>query len=451
MDAVAIVLSFMRSVPLMVVTTGRFLLLFAYFLALGGSYRDCSMLSDNVHARVHVYSLALMFRIWNWPHYRNGTFGQDMRKNLRNVAIPGTGIPLSLFCYFRVTALLFVVLIYPFLCVIAAGVRLVKEGGGSASDYFREQLLTPQDWFSFWTMNCRLASYHAHVTQATDYDLENKWEFLQAADAAGVPVSPWLSECAEIVVKDKNEEGGMGIHFFTSASHGGQWVIQKRLHNGDEVQRLLPANAPLSTIRVITGSTIASSPAALQRNNPQAPRTAGAPSPGDGGDGGDGDHDIIVFSSVFRAGRAGANTDHSSILFDIDSESGRLRSGTTNAHWYVLGPHAPFTAALYSFHNLDEHPDTGVRLNGERLTDMEAVHALVQRAHKRLIPRVTMAGWDVALTPSGPLLLEVNLSCNFFRGSFELDAYIAYVHKCFVMLEEAEQRSSRTSPTKKVQ
>lgn len=37
-----------------------------------------------------------------------------------------------------------------------------------------EQLLCPQDWFSYWRLNCRLASYHAYVTGSPGYVQEDK-------------------------------------------------------------------------------------------------------------------------------------------------------------------------------------------------------------------------------------------------------------------------------------
>ena len=46
---------------------------------------------DDQHARVHVYSLAVAFRIWSKPHYRSKSFQHDLLANLSNVAIPGTG------------------------------------------------------------------------------------------------------------------------------------------------------------------------------------------------------------------------------------------------------------------------------------------------------------------------------------------------------------------------
>jgi len=71
-------------------------------------------------ARVHIYSLALIFYLWDRPHYRNGTFQIDMVKNLRDVAVPGTGISLKWFCYFKWTAFWYLLVVYPLVCFAAA-------------------------------------------------------------------------------------------------------------------------------------------------------------------------------------------------------------------------------------------------------------------------------------------------------------------------------------------
>lgn len=47
---------------------------------------------------------------------------------------------------------------------------------------------------------------------------------------------------------------------------------------------------------------------------------------------------------------------------------------------------------------------------------------MVEESHFKMCPDVPFAGWDVVLSsdPKVPVcLLEVNLSCNFFRGSFD--------------------------------
>lgn len=46
----------------------------------------------------------------------------------------------------------------------------------------------------------------------------------------------------------------MGLYFFKNATEGGDWIIQERLENDAFVSSLLPDNAPLSTMRVISAS-----------------------------------------------------------------------------------------------------------------------------------------------------------------------------------------------------
>ena len=99
--------------------------------------------------------------------------------------------------------------------------------------------------------------------------MENKWEFLEKGQDMRVPVSPIL-DLPGICVKHKNEEGGLGIHFYRNAMEGGDWIIQKVISNSDFVQSLLPSNAPLSTFRILTQSRAAANQCAhcVQRSDP---------------------------------------------------------------------------------------------------------------------------------------------------------------------------------------
>ena len=48
---------------------------------------------------------------------------------------------------------------------------------------------------------------------------------------------------------------------------------------------------------------------------------------------------------------------------------------------------------------------------------------------------VPIVGWDVAFTDRGVYLLEVNLSCNFFKGKFAVPEYISFVDNWFKQLD----------------
>jgi len=373
-------------------------------------------------ARCHVFSMALAMRMWGAPHYRKASYAGDVADNFRNVAVPGTGIPLSALAVNRAFTLAFLFLGYPCWCLVAAAAHAYRESSGAVdaaatAAAYRTQLLTPRDWFSLWRLNSRVAAWHSLCTRETDggwhdYEMENKWAFLERGRARGVAVSPVL-DVPSLCVKHKNEEGGMGIHFFKNALGGGDWIIQEVMANEPFVAGLLPPGAPLSTFRVMTASA--------------GGLGAGAPLPPGS------DRAVEAIACVFRAGRAGAATDHDSVLFDVDLASGEIGRGTTNVQWYRLGLGNAFPLGNVRWApppDTHEHPDTGRRVSGAVVPGFrDRVLRLAEDAHAKLLPRVPLAGWDVVLSKDhGACLLEANLSCNFFRGSFDEAKYVDFIH-----------------------
>ena len=379
------------------------------------------------HARVHLYTLASEFYLYPRPHYRKSTYGEDLVDNLSNVAIPGTGVPLSALVRNRPAAFLLVTCVYPVAC-LCASLHLwaaKTRGKSSVSDEYAIRLLAPDDWFSYWRLNSRVAAMHALLNGVpAGYAMENKWTFLEEGTRRGVPVSPYL-DCPAIVVKHRNEEGGLGIHFYKNATDGGDWIIQERIANGRWVGDHLPEDAPLSTFRVITQS----------RGAIDVERANG---------GGCGPGDVSALSCVFRAGRAGARTDHVSVLFDVDVGTGRVLGGTTNEHWYKLGVLSclnPFVRTMWRSddHAVTHHPDGGIPVSGDVVPDIGGMLRLVEDSHLKLCPDVPLVGWDVVLSADEKLpvcLLEVNLSCNFFRGSFDRKVYLDFLEEMIVRMQE---------------
>jgi hypothetical protein len=84
------------------------------------------------------------------------------------------------------------------------------------------------------------------------------------------------------------------------------------------LNKLLPANAPLSTLRVITASNHPLQVFLKGEDNVSTDQWR---------------EYIKPLSSVIRLGRAGAATDHSSVLFDVDLATGVIGEGRSNAHW----------------------------------------------------------------------------------------------------------------------
>ena len=107
--------------------------------------------------------------------------------------------------------------------------------------------------------------------------------------------------------------------------------------------------APLSTFRVVSQSR-AGLPKEFNRatSTGQLERTSS----------------VTPLSCVFRAGRQGAVTDHVSILYDVDMETGVIGKGTTNEHWYQLGLHKILTTPWSNNCSTTVHPDTGRTITG---------------------------------------------------------------------------------------
>jgi hypothetical protein len=84
---------------------------------------------------------------------------------------------------------------------------------------------------------------------------------------------------------------------------------------------------------------------------------------------------------------------------------------------------------------MTHHPDDPeLELTGKFLPDVPGMLSMVVDSHFKLLPDVTIVGWDVAYTTTGICFLEVNLSCNFFRGTFDVPAYFEFVDGYFAKL-----------------
>jgi hypothetical protein len=407
---------------------------------------ECALVEQQV--RVHLYTLSCNLYLYNQPHYRKDTYVQDLIDNFRNIAIPGTGIPLSTFFYrnpilkYGIT-LPFLVFGYPLISSVASIHYWMSSYGKESlcKEYFT-RLLAPNDWFTYWRYNSLIVALHAHMHQVThppngdyssittqerttaqeriafEYAMENKWAFLQRGDELQIPVSPFLKEPKALVIKHKNEEGGLGIYFYenAAASTTGNWIVQERLYNSAWVAELLPPSAPLSTFRIITCSRGATQ--VLRDDDAPQPEATLA--------------DIIALSCVFRAGRAHAPTDHEAVFFDV--HDGVLGGGTTNAHWYQVGGLGAMLRTpwrTYEQERTPVHPDGAIPVAGQPVPQLPAMMDLVKLAHWQLCPHVPFCGWDVVLSTSSSVpicLLEVNLSCNFFRGSF--DKQVRMMDRC---------------------
>lgn len=393
-----------------------------FFFWFGGRYADArTRFALGGMSCSHLYSLAMVPWLMTKPHYRTGTFQQDMLTNLRNVVLPTGvyGLPLSIWARSRLHAYFAILFVIPVAAFVGSWYRRLG-GMDSAVACFRRSLLEPKDWFQLWRLNCRLASMTALATKSPDFDMESKWSFIQGCLKNDLPTTPVLETPKTLVAKDVNEEGGMGIHVLPNVLHGGCWLLQEKLDNHPEVQKLLPKDSPLSTMRVVTGST-------------GALKLLGRPAEG---------KLATALCAVWRAGRAGASTDHSCVMVDVPEPltEETLGTGSSSAHWYASGFKSLGKPLSTADGALVHHPDTALCLRGCKLPKVREALELCERSHEILIPSVPMAGWDVAFVDEGGgppklVLLEANLSCNFFRGTVNWEKYGQLLDQHFAALD----------------
>lgn len=199
-------------------------------------------------------------------------------------------------------------------------------------------------------------------------------------------VSRWVGEARQVL-----DERGLLEHLCRLSSSA-RLIIQRRVENHPEVGALGPAG--LCTVRVVT------------LRDPCLGH-------------------IRVLLASFRMPTGG----------DVADNFGRGGLGcSVDLTTGELGP-ATYKSPALAHADLHAHPDTGARIAGRRLPFWDEVIALALCAH-RTLPQFPSVGWDVAISPAGPILLEGNYNwCVVlaqqagFRplgGSHYADEYLAW-------------------------
>ena len=255
-----------------------------------------------------------------------------------------------------------------------------------------------------------MAIYYAHEWaghQPPHQRLDDKNAFIAACQDAGFP-TPRTYRLDEVpadgtfIVKDPREDQGRGVRLLSTEQIAQlptnvAWQIQERLNNHPKLQPFLPADGPLSTLRLITNSD---------------GKTARAVTAG------------------LRMGSAGDVVDHPVdgrfMVARVDLGTGTL--DLAEIRW----------PENYEIEIVDRHPEVGVPFVGQPVPFFDEIRRLCEEAHSTLAPDAPTIGWDVAVTDEGPRLVELNFAAGSVLGDPDTDRFTPLV-------EQVVQRLSRQS------
>lgn len=117
---------------------------------------------------------------------------------------------------------------------------------------------------------------------------------------------------------------------------------------------------------------------------------------------------VLVAGLTIGNGGEIANASCGDMVAPINLDSGRIE----------------YPAVDYDGHIYDKHPLTGQNLVGLQIPFWQELVELVNEASK-IVPEVGYVGWDVAITPTGPILIEGNTAPGY--RSRQLSAYFTGV------------------------
>lgn len=180
----------------------------------------------------------------------------------------------------------------------------------------------------------------------------------------GLGAMAWTWDGRDYVDRDGNRlTWSQIIEGLRDRSKKRSYLLQPKIRNHPELERV--CGKGLASVRIVTGRS----------------RT--------------GELDVLVTSlKMPRGGAVVSNTKQGGLAAMIDPKTGRIFRS------HVQHPGGRLEACAV-------HPDTGEAVDGLVLPHWSDVVTLVRRAHSSL-KRVAFVGWDVGITPNGPVLIEAN-------------------------------------------
>lgn len=147
--------------------------------------------------------------------------------------------------------------------------------------------------------------------------------------------------------------------------------------------------------------------------------------------------EVKVVATFIKIGRAGSCVDNAgaggNVDVCVDVESGEIKYAIQYDGWRKIS-------------EIEKHPDSGTQLNGVVIDNWEQIKSEVVR-FQQAMPWCKAAGWDIAITDEGPLVIEVNDSWDrtgqyFIRRGWRNDIRDCYMTWKAIGYKPIVERSS---------
>ncbi len=175
-----------------------------------------------------------------------------------------------------------------------------------------------------------------------------------------VMVKPEDGLCGKNIEKLDTDEYDSCVTLYNTLKTGGQTLIEQVLTQHPSVNALYDGS--INTVRLVS-----------MLDNEGAPH---------------------LLYAAMRLGSGGAVVDNfnsGGMVIPVDLETGKLVGVAVNKNSEAFAT----------------HPDSGMKFDGYTLPNWKEAKALIEKAAVK-VPGVRLVGWDLALTPDGPVLVEGN-------------------------------------------
>lgn len=139
-----------------------------------------------------------------------------------------------------------------------------------------------------------------------------------------------------------------------------------------------------------------------------------------------------VIATFIKIGRAGSCVDNAgsggNVDVNVDIETGEIKNAIQFDGWRKIK-------------EIDKHPDSGTPLNGVIIENWETIKSEVIK-YQQAFPWCKAAGWDIAITDQGPVVIEVNDFWDRTGQFFIRRGWREEIRDCYMAWKQTDYKAS---------